>query len=257
MITYQRARLHHRPGADRTVEVTTAEGPLSATVAFDPADLEMPVTVVLARTEIEVGVSSHRIAAALGPWSSDVDPAGPLGLASTPVVVLPDPSLATLVGVGARRAGRAPTVAMIATDERFPGLRALKLVRDGAEVLLFGEGGPAHLMLARALGGRPLAVLPLAHPARIGAVFDGLDLDVHVPVPACEEPMRGRIRSAFAPLELESLHHLVEVDPMPAFDELGIDGAAADLDQLAAAAAGVLAGRLAVTNRRWRLELDA
>ena len=257
MITYQRARLHDRSGADRLVEVTTDEGALTATVAFDPADGEMPAAVVLARTEIEVGVLRHRIAVVLGPWSSDEDRAGPLGLASTPVVVLPDPSLATLVGAGTRRAGRAPTVATIAADERFPGLRALELVRDGAEVILLAEGGPAQLWLARALGGRPLAVMPLAHPAGIEAVFDGLDLDVHVPVPACKEPLRGRIRSALAPLELESLHHLVEVDPMPAFDELGLDPTAADLDQLAAAAAGVLAGRLAVTNRRWRDELDA
>ncbi len=257
MITYQRARLHDRPGADRIAEVTTGEGPLTATVAFDPTDLEIPAAVVLARTEIEVGVSSHRIAVVLGPWSSDEHPAGPLGLASTPIVVLPGTSLAPLVAAGARRAGRTPTVAMIATDERFPGLRALELVRDGVEVLLFPGGGPTHLWLARALGGRPLAVLPLADPAGIRAVFDGLELDVHVPVPSCQEPLRGRIRSALAPLELESLHHLVEVDPMPAFDELGLEGAAADLDQLGAAAAGVLAGRLADTNRRWRLELDA
>jgi hypothetical protein len=256
MIIYQRARLHDRPGADRVVEVTTDEGTMAATVAFDPADVEMPVAIVLARTEIEVGVSSRRIAAMLGPWSNDEDPAGPLGLASAPVVVLPDPSLAMLVDAGVRRAART-AIATIATTERFPGLRALELVRDGAEMLLLPEGGPAHLWLARALGGRPLAVLPLAHPAAIGAAFDGLDLDVHVPVPACEEPLRGRIRSALAPLRLEALHHLVEVDPMPAFDELELDGTAADLDQLAAAAAGVLAGRLAVTNRRWRMELDA
>ncbi len=257
MITYQRARLHERPGADRIVEVTTGEVPLTATVAFDPTDLEMPAAVVLAQTEIEVGVSSHRIAVVLGPWSSDEHPAGPLGLASTPIVVLPDPSLAPLVAAGARRAGRTPTVAMIATDERFPGLRALELVRGGAEVLLLADEGPTSLWLARALGGRPLAVLSLADPAGSRAVFEDLDLDVHVPVPACEEPLRGRIRSALAPLELEALHHLVEVDPMPAFDELGLDSSAADLDQLAAAAAGVLAGRLAVTNRRWRLELEA
>jgi hypothetical protein len=48
------------------------------------------------------------------------------------------------------------------------------------------------------------------------------------------------------------MHHLVEVDPRPAYDELGLDLGGAGLGQLAAAAAGVLAGRLAARNERWR-----
>jgi hypothetical protein len=47
----------------------------------------------------------------------------------------------------------------------------------------------------------------------------------------------------------------VDVDPAPAFDELGRDLSAADLDTLGGGAAGVLAGRLAVRNRRWRAQL--
>jgi hypothetical protein len=47
------------------------------------------------------------------------------------------------------------------------------------------------------------------------------------------------------------------VDPRPAFDELGLDVHDARLDQLAAAAAGILAGRLAAANARWRRDTGA
>jgi Protein of unknown function (DUF3866) len=62
--------------------------------------------------------------------------------------------------------------------------------------------------------------------------------------------------------KLEQTHHLVEVDGSPAVEELrvrGVDvrtmGRGIDDDPaffLAAGAAGVLAGRMAAENRRWR-----
>jgi hypothetical protein len=111
--------------------------------------------------------------------------------------------------------------------------------------------------VARVIGGRPLAALPLPSPAEIAAFLDGIQIDVTVAVPSGEDELRRRIRAIVAPLELESLHHFVEVDPRPAFDELGLDVHDARLDQLAAAAAGILAGRLAAANARWRRDTGA
>jgi len=256
MIAYRRGRLRARPIAGDSVEVATDEGPLLATVVSDTPDLDVDRPVLVARTKVDVGVSTREIAVLLGSWSGDDDPAGPLGLASTPVVVTVDASLAPLVEAGVRRSGHAPAVAHMAGAESSLGFRLLDSVRAGAGVIVLVDGTAEHLWLARALGGRPLAALPLQHPDTLAALFEGLDLDVHVPVPACAEPMRDHVRSLLAPLALERTHHLVEVDPRPAFDELGLETADADLDQLAAAAAGVLAGRLAVGNRRWQRELE-
>jgi hypothetical protein len=74
---------------------------------------------------------------------------------------------------------------------------------------------------------------------------------VNVAIPGVEA-RREEIRAIVARLELERVHHPVEVDPRPAFDELGLASGDASLDELAAGAAGVLAGRIAGANRRWR-----
>jgi hypothetical protein len=89
-----------------------------------------------------------------------------------------------------------------------------------------------------------------------------------VPVPALEDDtQRARIWDALRAARLEERHQLVEVDGRPALDELasrrieprsmgrGVDDDPACF--LAAGAAGVLAGRLAEGNRRWRAEGDA
>lgn len=257
MIAYVRGRLRDRP-VGSVVEVTTDDGSLTATLADDGARLEASEPVIVARTEVEVGVSRRPLAVLLGSWSKEAaDPAGPLGLASTPIVVLAGPTLGDLATAGARRAGHAPSIAMVGGRATSLGLVLLDAVQGGADVVLIEHGGGEALRLIRALGGRALAALPLEEPAAVARLFDGLDLDVHVPVPSCEDPLCDRIRAVLAPLGLEALHHLVEVDPAPAFEELRLDVADADLDQLGAAAAGVLAGRLAATNRRWRRELEA
>jgi hypothetical protein len=116
-------------------------------------------------------------------------------------------------------------------------------------VVVEGGAGP-HLSAARLLGGRPLAAIP--GPDDVAGYLIGCRYDVHVPIPGVDEPLRARVGGAFRPLELERLHHLVEVDPGPAFEEAGFTVEDAPLDALTAAAAGVLAGRLAVGNRRWR-----
>jgi hypothetical protein len=205
-------------------------------------------------TTLDVRVARHPVRVAIGPWSGEADPAGPLGLGGTPVVVLPDTRWTELAIAGALRAGRRPAWARIPADGPNLGIHLLVAVGQGAEVLLVDGGDGRVLAMARVLAGRPLAALPLERPASIGDFLAECPYDVHVPVPAADEPVRTAIRNAIEPWALESAHHVVEVDPMPAFAEMGIDRASAPLDAHAAAAAGVLAGRLAATNRRWRAD---
>jgi hypothetical protein len=205
-------------------------------------------------TTIEVGVTRHPVRIAIGPWSGAADPSGPLGLAAAPVIVLPDARWTELALAGALRAGRRPAWARVPAGAQNLGTDLLVAVGTGADVVVVDGGDGAALAMARVLGGRPLAALPLERPASIGEFLAGCPYDVHIPIPAADEPVRTEIRSAMDPWALESAHHLVEVDPMPAFAESGIDPASAPLDAHAAAAAGVLAGRLAATNRRWRAD---
>jgi hypothetical protein len=88
-----------------------------------------------------------------------------------------------------------------------------------------------------------------------------------IPVPVLEDDgQRETVWSALRSARLEAQHQLVEVDGRPALDELvarrvevrsmgrGVDDDPAFF--LAAGAAGVLAGRVAAGNRRWRLARD-
>jgi hypothetical protein len=212
-----------------------------------------PEGLLEAHATIEVGVEDHDVRIDLGSWPGDATaPAGPLGLASTPVIVLPGTKWTDLATAGALRSGDCPACLRLPADAPRLGLQMLVAVTEGADVLLVEAGSGSALRIARALGGRPLAVLPLETPDGIGSYLEGCELDVHVPVPSVDDPMRERLLALIQPLHLETLHHLVEADPYPAFAEAGLDPTQASLDELAAAAAGVLAGRLAVGNRRWR-----
>ena len=83
-----------------------------------------------------------------------------------------------------------------------------------------------------------------------------------VAVPVLEDEQRDAVWEALKARELQDKHHLVEVDGRPALaklDELGVDvesmGRTPKDDPaffLAAGAAGVLAGRIAASSRRWR-----
>jgi hypothetical protein len=130
------------------------------------------------------------------------------------------------------------------------------------------------LMAAAALGGRPIPALRVSFAdARerhrgvshhsLTILADVCRVDVNVPVPVLDDDtQRTVVWDALRSRKLEETHHLVEVDGAPAVDELrarGIDvrsmGRGIDDDPaffLAAGAAGVLAGRLAAENRRWR-----
>jgi len=207
------------------------------------------------RTVLEVGVETHDVTLELGAWPEDAaDPAGPLGLASTPVVVLPDDRWTDLATAGALRAGRQPACLRLPADGPRLGIQLLVAATEGAEVILIEAGGGPQLDLTRALGGRPLAVLPLDRPEEIGRYLAGCAFDVHVPVPTGDDRFRARVAAAIETFHLEMRHHLVEVDPTPAFAEAGSNPSEVSLDALAAAAAGVLAGRLAAGGRRWRAQ---
>jgi hypothetical protein len=130
------------------------------------------------------------------------------------------------------------------------------------------------LMAAATLDGRPIPALRVSFADErerhrgvshhsLTILADVCKVDVNVPVPVLpDDSQRAAVWDALRSRKLEEAHHLVEVDGMPALEEIrsrGIDvrtmGRGIDDDPaffLAAGAAGVLAGRLAAENRRWR-----
>ena len=169
------------------------------------------------------------------------------------------------------------------------GLLAAKELMD-AEVIVVADGpgnlgtettwgvsalASGHaLMAARTLDGRPIPALRVSfadtrerhrgvshHSLTI--LGDVCAVDVNVPVPVLEDQeQRDAVWTALRERKLEEKHQLVEVDGAPAIEELrardidvrtmgrGIDDDPAFF--LAAGAAGVLGGRMAAENRRWR-----
>jgi len=201
-----------------------------------------------ATAEVVVGIDPRTIEVDLGPLAREPDPGG---LWSAPVVTA-SPAAATIVRAGALRAGRSPAVLVLPADGPYLAGQLLVAVAEGSEILVVEDGDAELLTAARVLGGHPIPALPLDDPARLTALLGALTVDVTLALPDGDDPLRARVRAALAPFEPATLHHLVDVDPRPAFDELGWDASRASLDDLAAAAAGVLAGRIAHGNRRWR-----
>jgi hypothetical protein len=227
--------------------VETGSGHRVEVVVAPPA----PATgdrVVIATTTTRVGAHRLTFSVLLGRDGDQDDPAGIEGLRHTPVVLCADEHVG-LVLAGARRAGTAPVSLDTPAD---PGLGLLRLASSGAEVIVWVVPGGAALDLVRTLAGRPIPVLPLPDHDRLRRRFLGARTDANVPVPTTEGPARQTVWDPIRALSLDERHHLVEVDPRPAFVELGDDPRAASLEQLAAGAAGVLAARLAVGDRRWR-----
>ena len=173
------------------------------------------------------------------------------------------------------------------------GLLAAKEILD-AEVIVVADGpgnlgtdttwgvsalASGHaLMAAATLQGRPIPALRVSFADErerhrgvshhsLTILADVCKVDVNVPVPALTaEGQRSAVWDALRGRGLEELHHLVEVDGAPAVEELrarAIDvrtmGRGIEDDPaffLAAGAAGVLAGRMAAENRRWRQSTD-
>ena len=173
------------------------------------------------------------------------------------------------------------------------GLLAAKEILD-AEVIVVADGpgnlgtettwgvsalASGHaLMAAATLQGRPIPALRVSFADErdrhrgvshhsLTILADVCKVDVNVPVPVLQdEGQRSAVWDALRGRELGEIHHLVEVDGAPAVEELrarDVDvrtmGRGIEHDPaffLAAGAAGVLAGRMASENRRWRQSTD-
>src|SRR5262245_9011716 len=113
MIAYVRGLLDGSVDADEVAGRTTA-GAIVARIDAPPGHVGLGEEVVVATATLPIGVVDHERAAFLGPWPPDApDPGGPLGLASTPVVLLPDASYTPDALAGVHRAGRGPAVARL------------------------------------------------------------------------------------------------------------------------------------------------
>jgi|1186.fasta_scaffold00427_3 hypothetical protein len=252
MIVFVRGRLEASSDAERAI-VDAAEESIVARIYASAGRPDRGDDVVAARTTLHIGVADHERTALLGSWPADgPDPAGPLGLASAPVVLLPDASLASLALAGITRAGRSPHVATADVDAPALGLALLDATSSGADVVVVPGADGRHLDLVRILGGRAIVALPLPDVIAVRSWLADAELDAELPIPTTQDAGW----SAIAPLGLEATHQLVQVDPTPALDEAGAPAARATPAMLAAAAAGVLAGRIADGNRRWRAGLE-
>lgn len=209
----------------------------------------LPDGTVEVTAEVTVGVETRSVAVPLGPFGGDVDPAG---LRNTPVVVLTADVLEPLVRAGAERAGAARVgLVEIGAGGRL-GARLLEAA-GSAEVLTLVrpvDAAADALVVARALRGRPLPVVPFDDRAAAVCMFEGCWVDLDVAIPSIDGPRRDEARSVGIEAGLFASHHVVEVDPRAGLDER--DPAGATLHALAAAATGVLAGRIASGNRHWR-----
>lgn len=255
MIRYLRGVVSRVEGTDRcTVRVEDRE--LEVESPRSPRPIAPGDDVLVAANELEVGLQTLEVQILLGPWPSDVpDPAGPLGLANTPVVVLPDnrTSEPELARAGALRTGGDPVVLHVRAGMPAFALALLVGITEGADLAIVAGGDGPTLQLVRELAGRPLPALPLSSPRSIDAFLAGCEIDLDVPVPSLDGDARAALLKLLRPFALEDRHHVVEVDPRPAFDQLHRP-VPDDLTLLAVAAAGVLAGRLATRNRRWRAD---
>jgi hypothetical protein len=195
--------------------------------------------------EVAVGVERSTFRVPLGIWPGGDPPAG--GLREAPVVVLPDHDRLAVVRLAVTRAGGVEP-SLVAPD----GGALLRTAQQGAEVMILPSGSGRTMNAIRALGGRPLPALPWSSRAAIAELFEGCLVDVDVAVPQLEGTERAALRAAVAAVHVDAVHHVVEVDPHPGFDRDPQTNDGPDPDVLGAAAAGVLAGRLAAGRRRWR-----
>lgn len=202
--------------------------------------------------EVVVGVETRQVRVPLGSFAADVDPGG---LRNAPVVVVTADVMEPVVRAGAERAGRA-SVSRLGRDPGTTIGAALLLGSAVAEVLVVvGNGSAAArtLVTARALGGRPLPVVPLDDLEAAEALLSECWVDLDVALPSADFEDRIAIRRAADTIGLFGRHHVVDVDPRPALGGSRPPAPSGSrLHVLTAAATGVLAGRVAAGNRRWR-----
>jgi len=203
---------------------------------------------LIARSRVPSGLQQIELQVVLGPWEGPGP--DPEGLRQRPVAVVRGQAQVALAVAGIRRSGRLQARVVPAG----PRLGVELLSEDPAASVVDGLD-PVTLETIRCLGGRPLPALPLGRADEVRALLQACRIDLDVAVPSHDDRARAAARETALTLGLEASHHLVEVDPRPAFDELGRPGETASLDETIAAAVGVLAGRLASGNRRWRSQL--
>ena len=250
MIAYIRGRLAGVADAPEVL-IRTQEGQIVARTFSPPSNLVPDDDVVAVSATIAVGVVDRDETALLGPWAADgPDPGGPLGLASTPVVLLSGASTIDVALAGVARAGRDPQVAILEAGAPDLGLAVLATVGAGTEVVVLTEAEGRHIDLVRILGGRAVVALPASDATTISAWFGDAELGADIPLPTTDAQASADIAS----LGLEAVHQLVQVDPSPALDRARVGAMRFSL--LTVAAAGILAGRIAVGNRRWRAEVE-
>jgi len=200
---------------------------------------------LVAHATVRVGLGKVELQLALDPWHGpDPDPAG---LRQRPVVVVDGSTQVALAVAGIRRSGRLEPQVIVSG----PHLGADLLTADADATVVQGIDA-ATLEAIRCLGGRPLPALPLWRVVEARELVQACRVDLDVALPSFDEAAREAARAAALTLGLDVGHHLVEIDPRPAFDELGRAGDVAPLEETLAACVGVLAGRLASSNRRWR-----
>ena len=212
--------------------------------------LKGPGGSVDALAEVVVGVDVRQVVVPLGHTTEPVD-AG--GLRNAPVVVLTDASLTRVVLAGVERAGQASVAMLRPPWPSTPGASLLEAATSAEVVVMLALPGRTTedgLIPARALGGRPLPVVPLDDLVAARSMLEACWIDLDVAIPSLDEAARDRARAAASDLALFHRHHVVEVDPRPGLGTEPFSGVT--LHALTAASTGVLAGRIAAGNRRWR-----
>jgi hypothetical protein len=253
MIVFLQGRVD-TPPEDDGVWVQTPRDRIRARALAPIEPVETGAEVIVVVASVHVGVTAHEFAVVLGAWAPGLpDPSDPAGLASTPVVLLPDGRAEPIAVAGAGRAGRDPDVIRLDGSAPALGLALLRARASGAEVVVVAPADGRQLDLVRVLGGRAVLALPLTDPDSVRSWLGAAELDADIPIPV---GLRDVVRRAIGPLHLEDVHQLVEVDPSPAFDAAGRNAEDASIAELAAGSAGVLAGRIAAGNRRWRAALE-
>ncbi len=200
----------------------------------------------------------------IGEMGSDREGAGAgrATLRDLPVALVPLAADAGAVLAGARRAGAHPTPVVLIDPGEDDVARAVR--EEDAEFVVVRCGDiDASIETALALteaGGRVVAALglrgsedaPGLDVATIALLTDDRLRDLNVPVPALEGAPRSALWNSLRTVRVEERHHLVEVDGRPAFDWPGGAGVVPTPSVLAVGAVGVLVGRMAAANRRWR-----
>ena len=202
---------------------------------------------------VTVGLDTLTFEVPVGRWPGEAPDPG--GLRMAPVVLLGDDDLLEVARAGALKAGGQPPVLILPADAPALGGQLLLAIAERVEVVFVTGADGRTANTVRALNGRPVPALPLPDLAACLSLLRGCEVDMNVPVPSLEGDERELLKEALVPLDLEAAHHIVEVDARPGLPA-GQDVMEAGLATATASAAGVLAGRLVASNRRWRAQPD-